>query len=388
LINNNGAKIVRDKFKNQLRIFKEHPALHVCYKSIKYDYDNIKHIEYTGDMYDYFKKYEGKEKEFEELYNEYKPDGYLSNWSVCGYLERNYKDELQNRLTDYQLYQGSSYNEYEICKIFDLKNIKSRINISRSEDIIVLINKSLYTNEYFLDYKNHWEGDTLHFIGEGQCGNQFLKDENYILDMSRYKLTPIHLFNRIEDNSTDEKNYLYLGTYKLSDVPYQQIQIDKKMNSRLVYIFPLVESYGKTFDQEINDCYYNQSYFPSKWVFDKIKNLSADQAKMDLPDDGSMGYDNSGGIVPKSITTYVYEKYVRKNNVLIKRFDYSGGVYKIEKADNFFYFSRLCGVNVSHRTAVLTKADLAFVKDINNITYNEFISLLNYIIFVALRFGI
>ena len=127
MINNNGAKIVRDKFKNQLRIFKEHPALHVCYKSIKYDYDNIKHIEYTGDMYDYFKKYEGKEKEFEELYNEYKPDGYLSNWSVCGYLERNYKDELQNRLTDYQLYQGSSYNEYEICKIFDLKNIKSRI---------------------------------------------------------------------------------------------------------------------------------------------------------------------------------------------------------------------------------------------------------------------
>lgn len=387
MINNNGAKIVRDKFKNQLRIFKEHPALHVCYKSIKYDYDNIKHIEYTGDMYDYFKKYEGKEKEFEELYNEYKPDGYLSNWSVCGYLERNYKDELQNRLTDYQLYQGSSYNEYEICKIFDLKNIKSRINISRSEDIIVLINKSLYTNEYFLDYKNHWEGDTLHFIGEGQCGNQVLKDENYILDMSRYKLTPIHLFNRIEDNSTDEKNYLYLGTYKLSDVPYQQIQIDKKMNSRLVYIFPLVESEGITFKQEIIDSESGKHYYYSTDVYNKIKHLTADQAKIDLYDEKAPASSNLD-IIPKSVTTYVYEKYVKKNDVLIKRFDFRGGVYKIEKADNFFYFSRLCGVGVSHRTAVLTKADLAFVKDINNITYNEFISLLNYIIFVTVRFGI
>lgn len=388
MINNNGAKIVRDKFKNQLRIFKEHPALHVCYKSIKYDYDNIKHIEYTGDMYDYFKKYEGKEKEFEELYNEYKPDGYLSNWSVCGYLERNYKDELQNRLTDYQLYQGSSYNEYEICKIFDLKNIKSRINISRSEDIIVLINQNLYINEYFLDYRNLWEGDTLHFIGEGKSGNQVLENENYILHMSRYDNIPIHLFNKIEDNTIYVKNYLYLGEYKLSEVPYQQIQIDNRKNSRLVYIFPLVEVKGKTFEQEIIDPCNSQSFFFSTEVYDKIKDLSADQAKRDIIDDENIGYNNSGGIIPKSITTYVFEKYVRKNNVLIKRFDFDGSVYKIEKADNYFYFSGLVGVNTIHRTTVLTKADLAFVKDINNITYNEFISLLNYIMFVTVRFGI
>lgn len=45
-----------------MKVFKYHPELKVCYHDIKKDYENIKYMKNTFEVYDYFLQYTNDEK--------------------------------------------------------------------------------------------------------------------------------------------------------------------------------------------------------------------------------------------------------------------------------------------------------------------------------------
>ena len=84
-------------------------------------------------------------------------------------------------------------------------------------------------------YNDRWIGDILHYTGMGMEGNQSLNfAQNKTLVNSTTNGIDKHLFEAFKD-----KQYIYIGRVVLAGSPYQEEQLDRKGNKRLVWMFPL-----------------------------------------------------------------------------------------------------------------------------------------------------
>ncbi|SHF18315.1 5-methylcytosine-specific restriction enzyme A [Desulfofundulus australicus DSM 11792] len=84
-------------------------------------------------------------------------------------------------------------------------------------------------------YQDRWVGDTFHYTGMGQRGDQSLEFmQNKTLAESNQNGVEVHLFEVFVPGK-----YTYMGRVELAGQPYQEIQPDADGNPRRVWVFPL-----------------------------------------------------------------------------------------------------------------------------------------------------
>ena len=83
-------------------------------------------------------------------------------------------------------------------------------------------------------YDDRWEGDILHYTGEGTIGQQRIIRQNRTLFNSRETGEVVHLFEVLEPTQ-----YTYVGEVELVNAPYQETQADDDGNPLLVWMFPI-----------------------------------------------------------------------------------------------------------------------------------------------------
>ena len=81
--------------------------------------------------------------------------------------------------------------------------------------------------------KNRWQGDVLHFAGQG-AGDQVMTKQNRTLARSPITGETVHLLEVMEPG-----RYVYRGRVALAGEPYQEKQPDAQGHPRDVWMFPL-----------------------------------------------------------------------------------------------------------------------------------------------------
>jgi 5-methylcytosine-specific restriction protein A len=93
----------------------------------------------------------------------------------------------------------------------------------------------LVSNHVASIYDDRWIGDTFHYTGMGQQGDQSLSNaQNKTLAESRTNGVAVHLFE-----VDREREYRYQGEVELASDPYPEIQPDQLKVDRTVWVFPL-----------------------------------------------------------------------------------------------------------------------------------------------------
>lgn len=125
---------------------------------------------------------------------------------------------------------GQVINNSELTNLFQVRNT-SGIRYNKTTNTVALVadfTKGLYPD--------HWIGDVLYFAGEGQTGDQDIKQRlNARLANSKTSGLEIHLFVVKEAGC-----YIYTGRATVAGAPHTEIQPDKNGNDRIVWMFPLV----------------------------------------------------------------------------------------------------------------------------------------------------
>ena len=129
---------------------------------------------------------------------------------------------------DPKLNSGTELTNQAICELFGC-SLNAGMNRAHKTNTLVLISnrvKSLYLDRF--------DGDVIHYTGEGQLGDQKLTKQNKTLFESGTNGIAIHFFEVLESQV-----YTYLGQVELADKPYQELQLDKNKVIRKVWMFPL-----------------------------------------------------------------------------------------------------------------------------------------------------
>lgn len=89
-------------------------------------------------------------------------------------------------------------------------------------------------------YNDRWEGNTLHYTGMGQEGDQSLdfRANNHLAKSNQSNIS-IVLFEVFKS-----QEYTFQGEVKLISAPYQETQLDNSGKKRLVWMFPIGLSDG------------------------------------------------------------------------------------------------------------------------------------------------
>lgn len=123
---------------------------------------------------------------------------------------------------------GEVVDQKQLAEHF-VHNINSGMKYSSKTKTIVLVNDLSDTV-----YNNRWEDGLLYYTGSGKKGNQSLTRRNKRLSTSNSDGSSIYLIEGIKG-----KYYIFLGEFKLSGDPFQELQYDEDKNFREVWVFPL-----------------------------------------------------------------------------------------------------------------------------------------------------
>lgn len=138
-------------------------------------------------------------------------------------------DAKKDKKFDPGLEIGEVISNERLMHIFKVQN-SGGIRRSKTTDTLVIVadfTKGLYDDR--------WDGDVLHYTGQGRKGHQKLESgNNRTLYESPKTGIPIFLFEVVK-----EREYTYLGQALLYDEPYQEQQLDDERKMRNVWIFPL-----------------------------------------------------------------------------------------------------------------------------------------------------
>jgi 5-methylcytosine-specific restriction enzyme A len=123
---------------------------------------------------------------------------------------------------------GAELSNQAVCALFGC-SLNAGMNRSHKTGTLVLI-----SNRVKSLYQDRFDGDVIHYTGEGQLGDQKLTKQNKTLFESGSNGVAVHFFEVLESQV-----YTYLGQVELAGEPYQELQLDKNKVSRKVWMFPL-----------------------------------------------------------------------------------------------------------------------------------------------------
>ena len=124
---------------------------------------------------------------------------------------------------------GQVINNEQLCAVFKCST-QGGMRRSLTTNSLVLV-----SNHVASIYDDRWIGDTFHYTGMGQQGNQSLSNaQNKTLKESRTNGVAVHLFE-----VDREREYRYQGEVELASDPYPEIQPDQLQVDRTVWVFPL-----------------------------------------------------------------------------------------------------------------------------------------------------
>lgn len=225
-----GVKFVLDNFERTLKLIDSNPEYVKYKKRVLFEYNRIKYIKYTGNMYEHFLKFKGGNHKYADDFLFLEENGILSNESMADYLAENYKDELDNYCGIDDLIVGEIYSNSEISNTFKCDFMRG-MRPSKSTNSLVLIAKH---NNPLYDDKWTDEG-ILNYTGTGKIGDQSISQaQNKALFLAKQEGVKVYLFESWKDNE-----YYYVGEVELVGSPYQVEEPDENGDMRLVLKFPL-----------------------------------------------------------------------------------------------------------------------------------------------------
>ncbi len=124
---------------------------------------------------------------------------------------------------------GQIITNNELCDLFKCSP-QGGMRRSHATNTLVII-----TDHIKSIYHDRWEAQTLHYTGMGQDGDQELGFlQNKTLAESNSNGVEVYFFEVFRRNE-----YTLVGQVQLVGDPYQEPQLDKSKNERLVWVFPL-----------------------------------------------------------------------------------------------------------------------------------------------------
>ena len=127
------------------------------------------------------------------------------------------------------LSHGQVINNEQLCAVFKCSP-QGGMRRALATNSLVLV-----SNHVASIYDDRWIGDTFHYTGMGQQGDQSLSNaQNKTLAESRTNGVAVHLFE-----VDREREYRYQGEVELASDPYPEIQPDQLKVGRTVWVFPL-----------------------------------------------------------------------------------------------------------------------------------------------------
>jgi len=229
-----GVKFVLDNFSKTINLVST-ASEYKKYKAIVLsEYNRVKYIKYTGDMYNHFLKFsEGKHKYADDFkfLNDY---GILTNEQLSEYLKNNFEEELSHVSGIEDMVIGNIYNHSEIINTFKCATMGG-MRRSKKTNSLVLITK--HQEKHAGDiYEDEWTPDgILNYTGMGTIGDQSINfGQNKTLATAKQNGIKVYLFESYKDNE-----YYYDGEVELAGSIFQSDEKDVNGNIRKVIKFPL-----------------------------------------------------------------------------------------------------------------------------------------------------
>ena len=225
-----GVKFVLDNIEKTLNLIDNNPEYEQYKRKVQTEYNRIKYIKYTGNMYEYFLKFKGGNHKYADDFKFLDENGVISNELMADYLKYNFADELNNYCGIDDLIIGSVYTNSEIANTFKCASMGG-MRRSHETNTLVLIAK--HNNPL---YDDQWaENNILNYTGMGTVGDQ---DINYMQNKTLYNSKDlnikVYLFESYKDNE-----YYYDGEVELAGNPFESEETDVNGEMRKVIKFPL-----------------------------------------------------------------------------------------------------------------------------------------------------
>lgn len=220
------------EFERTLEYIETHPEYSHLKGKVRAEYNRVRELEKTGNLYDYYKKFRDEENPHRDEFAFLSTIGIKTSEEMADYIEANYQTEINNRFELSDFVQGETYTNNFISMIF-LCSYQGGMRKSNKKNALVLLavhNNPLYSDE--------WKSDgTLHYTGMGTIGDQSLTFmQNKTLLESQTNGVELYLFESYSDNE-----YIYTGRVELAAAPYisYRLEPDTSGNLRRVAKFPL-----------------------------------------------------------------------------------------------------------------------------------------------------
>lgn len=127
--------------------------------------------------------------------------------------------------------RGDIISNDELCAEFKCSSTGGMRRSKRTNSLVLVSDIKSKKKIYY----DRWNGNTLHYTGQGLSGDQHIhSQQNKTLFSHKDLEVSVFLFEKLEPNK-----YLFQGEAELSDDPYQEKQDDKDDKSRTVWIFPI-----------------------------------------------------------------------------------------------------------------------------------------------------
>jgi len=225
-----GVKFVLENFQKTLELIDKNPQYAKYKKRVLSEYNRIKYIKYTGNMYEHFIKFKGENHKYANNFKFLEENGLLSNESMADYLKENYASELANYCGIDDLIIGNIYSNSEITNTFKCSNMGG-MRRSKETNSLVLIAK--HNNPL---YDDQWtDNGILNYTGMGTENDQSIEfAQNKTLTISKREGIKVYLFESYKDNE-----YYFDGEVELAGTPFQSEETDINGNLRKVIKFPL-----------------------------------------------------------------------------------------------------------------------------------------------------
>lgn len=220
------------EFERTLAYIDTHSQYESLKGKVRAEYNRVKDLDKTGNLYDYYKKFRDEENPHKNEFAFLSTIGIKTSEEMADYIEANYAGEINNRFELSDFIQGETYTNNFISAIF-LCSYQGGMRKSNKKNALVLFavhNNPLYSDE--------WKSDgTLHYTGMGRKGNQSLTFmQNKTLLESQTNGVELYLFESYTDNE-----YIFTGKVELAAAPYisRKSEPDSSGMFRQVAKFPL-----------------------------------------------------------------------------------------------------------------------------------------------------